>query len=76
MVRIATYNIWNSEEGMPQRENYIIDEIINCNADIVCLQEVHDKVQAEKIALKANYKYLFFIINFIIFHIYTSPLSN
>ena len=60
MVRIATYNIWNSEEGMPQRENYIIDEIINCNADIVCLQEVHDKVQAEKIALKANYKYLFF----------------
>lgn len=59
-MRLATYNIWNSEAGMPKREQYIINEIINVKADIVCLQEVQDKAQAERIAYKANYKHYFF----------------
>lgn len=35
---------------MPNREQYIIDEIINVKADVVCLQEVWDKAQARLIA--------------------------
>ena len=26
-MKIATYNIWNSENGMPHRSKYIVDEI-------------------------------------------------
>ena len=59
-MRLATYNVWNSKEGMPQREKYIIDEIANINAEIICLQEVRDRFQAEVIADKANYEYHFF----------------
>lgn len=59
-MRIATYNLWNSESGMPDREQYIIDEIINVDADVICLQEVSSKAQAERIADKAGYKHCFF----------------
>ena len=59
-MRFATYNVWNADEGMPQREKYIIDEIINCKADILCLQEVRDRMRAERIACEAGYRYFFF----------------
>lgn len=59
-MRVATYNVWNSEKGMPQREQYVIDEIVKINADIVCLQEVRDRVQAETITKSADYSHCFF----------------
>jgi len=39
-MKIATYNIWNSQEGMPIRGQQIYEEIKNIDADIICLQEV------------------------------------
>lgn len=39
-MKIATYNVWNSDTGMPERENQIIDEINALDADIIALQEV------------------------------------
>lgn len=59
-MRIATYNIWNSEEGMPKREQHLVDQIIEVGADVVCLQEVRDRKQAEMIARQAGYPYCFF----------------
>ncbi len=59
-MKIATYNIWNSESGMPYRENHIIDEILKVKADIICLQEVSGKAMVESIAEKAGYEYYFF----------------
>lgn len=59
-MKIAAYNIWNSESGMPYRLQYIIDEILNISADILCLQEVSGKAVVENIAGKAGYKYCFF----------------
>lgn len=47
MMKIATYNIWESPVGMPLRFVQIVNEIVNQNADIMCLQEVADiKTQA------------------------------
>ena len=37
-LKIATYNIWNSESGMPYRIKYIVNEIKLINADVICLQ--------------------------------------
>lgn len=59
-MKIATYNAWNSESGMPIRLNYIIDEIFNSDADIMCLQEVQNRNVAGNIAEGAGYKYWFF----------------
>lgn len=44
-MRIATYNVWNSETGMPMRFRQLVGEIIGVRADIICLQEVsgHEK---------------------------------
>ena len=49
-MRIATYNVWNSERGMPVREKYLINEIRNVKADVICLQEVHNEELAQRIA--------------------------
>lgn len=59
-MKIATYNIWNSESGMPARLDYIIAEICKVNADIICLQEVAGWEMAEKIADEAEYPYCLF----------------
>ena len=59
-MKIATYNIWNSENGMPYRGEYIVDEIAKINADILCLQEVQNRQLAEKIANNVGYKYWYF----------------
>ena len=59
-MKIATYNIWNSKDGMPFRENHIFIELKNIDADIICLQEVRDKSMAEYIAKSLNYNHCFF----------------
>lgn len=59
-MKIATYNIWNSDEGMPCRSKYIISEIQRMNADVICLQEVKNRAMAEEIAGKAGYQQCFF----------------
>lgn len=59
-MKIATYNIWNSESGMPYRIKYIVNEIKLINADVVCLQEVSSKKLAESIAANAIYCSFFY----------------
>lgn len=39
-MRIATYNIWNSDTFWPLRLEPLCDEIKNLGADIIALQEV------------------------------------
>lgn len=57
---IATYNVWNSESGMPQRSKYIHNELQKVGADIVCLQEVQNLSMAQEIAHTTGYKYSYF----------------
>lgn len=59
-MKIATYNIWNSESGMPDRARHIVEEITDVKADVICLQEVSDKSMAGMIAEKTGYEYCFF----------------
>lgn len=59
-MKIATYNIWNSENGMPYRSKYIVDEIKKIKADVICLQEVCNRKFAESIADNVGYRYLYF----------------
>ena len=54
MICLATYNIWNSSEGMPFRADCIISEIKKVMPDILCLQEVKDRTFSEKIAGELN----------------------
>lgn len=50
IMKIATYNIWNSEAGMFARKKAIQKEILDVGADVICLQEVEDCELAEMIA--------------------------
>lgn len=59
-MRIATYNVWNSEQGMPFRNKYIIKELRKVKADVVCLQEIRNSGQAEEIAMEAGYRYCYY----------------
>ena len=59
-LKIATYNIWNSESGMPYRIKYIVNEIKLINADVICLQEVSTRKLAESIAANVDYLYWYF----------------
>lgn len=59
-MRIATYNIWNSQDGMPYRKRHLIEEIDKIHADIVCLQEVCDRKLAEDISKSNDYSFCFF----------------
>lgn len=59
-MRIATYNIWNSEIAMPRRIECIVNEIKCARADLICLQEVHNKTLAVESADKAGFSYCFF----------------
>ncbi len=54
MFCLATYNIWNSKEGMPFRNTCVLEEIRKMNPDIIGLQEVADKCMAEAIAKELN----------------------
>ena len=55
-MKIATYNVWNSDRGMPERENQIIDEVNALESDIIVLQEVRDKEFNERLLQGTNYK--------------------
>lgn len=59
-MRIATYNIWNSQDGMPYREKHIIEEIKKLSADVLCLQEVCNREMAENISKASNYNFCYF----------------
>ncbi len=59
-MRIATYNIWNSQDGMPYRKRHIAEEIDKISADIVCLQEVCDRKMAEDISKSDDYDFCYF----------------
>lgn len=59
-MRIVTYNIWNSQDGMPYREKHIIEEIVKLSADIVCLQEVSNREMAEVISKASDYPFWYF----------------
>ncbi|MCH5194766.1 MAG: endonuclease/exonuclease/phosphatase family protein [Oscillospiraceae bacterium] len=54
-MKIATYNIWDSNAGMPVRFGQIIDEIAATKADIICLQEVSDREKCDSLSKKCGY---------------------
>lgn len=56
-MKIASYNIWDSDAGMPERFSQITDEITKTGADIVCLQEVAEFSAHEKISGLCGYSY-------------------
>lgn len=59
-MRIATYNIWNSQDGMPYRANHLAAEIEKVSADIICLQEVCNRKMAEDISKLNDYNFCYF----------------
>lgn len=59
-MKLATYNIWNTDRGMPRREKYIIREIEAVSPDVVALQEVQSEAQAERLARAMGYPHCFF----------------
>ena len=52
---IATYNVWDSDAGMPVRSRHLIDEIIEIKADIICLQEIPERTKHDSISLLCGY---------------------
>ncbi len=54
-MKIATYNIWNSEAGMPFRLQQITNEIKKIQADIICLQEVANHEQHNHLTSACEY---------------------
>lgn len=56
-MKIATYNIWNSDVGMPLRRDQTVNEIIGLNADLLCLQEMKSQACHREIANACSYKY-------------------
>lgn len=60
-MRIATWNIWNSDAGMPSRAMQLQLEITNINADIICLQEVKNLAILKKLNEKSKYPYSVFL---------------
>lgn len=42
-MRFATYNVWNSRDGMPNRTEQVVEQIKQINADVFCLQEVKNE---------------------------------
>ncbi len=56
-MRIATYNVWNSDAGMPARFGQITNEIRKVGADIFCLQELSEREKHDKIAELYAYSY-------------------
>ena len=41
-MKIATYNIWNSDRGYPERIGHIVDTLKSIDADVIGLQEVNE----------------------------------
>jgi endonuclease/exonuclease/phosphatase family metal-dependent hydrolase len=60
-LKIATFNIWNSDVGMPLREKQIINEIKSVNSDLICLQEVRIEVYKNLVSELKEYDYNYFL---------------
>jgi len=56
-MKIATYNIWDSDMGMPIRFRCLIDQVNRMNADIICLQEVSDIEKHHSFSKLCRYDY-------------------
>ncbi len=56
-MKIATYNVWNSDTGMPERERQIVDELNALDADVVALQEVRNRSFNERLLRGTDYKH-------------------
>lgn len=56
-MKIATYNIWDDEAGMPYRFRQIVEEMIKTDADIICLQEVRDEIRHRELVENCGYRY-------------------
>lgn len=56
-MRIATFNVWNSDTGMPERENEIIAHINALASDVIALQEVRNEAFNERLLQGTDYKY-------------------
>ena len=52
---IATYNIWDSDAGMPVRTQHLAVEIAQTKADIICLQEVSDRAKHDRFSSLCGY---------------------
>ena len=52
---LATYNVWDSDVGMPMRAQHLIDEITRIKADIICLQEVSDRSKHDAFSSLCGY---------------------
>jgi len=59
-MKIATFNIWDSDIGMPRRGQQIIDEIKAVNADIICLQKVKEEMYSELVDQATQYQHNYY----------------
>lgn len=59
-MKIATFNIWNSDRGMPLREQQIINELKALSSDIICLQEVKEEIYNKLTSEISEYKYSYY----------------
>lgn len=59
-MKIATFNIWNSDRGMPLREQQIIQEINAVDAEVICLQEVKEGAFAKLTSILNQYSHSYF----------------
>ncbi len=57
-MKAATYNIWDSQAGMPERYEQIIGEIRQTDAGIICLQEAGGEKMLRKLAEDCGYPHL------------------
>lgn len=59
-MKIASYNIWNSDTAMPLRAQQIYDEINFLDSDVICLQEVSTTIYNQFKEKTPNYPYTYF----------------
>lgn len=56
-MRLATYNIWNSDVGMPARTDDLVSVLTVLQADVLCLQEVRDNEYHNLLVSSMDYPY-------------------
>lgn len=56
-MKIATYNVWNENNGKGNRFNQLIQEIKTVDADIIALQEVTEHFFKNHLTTELDYKY-------------------
>lgn len=59
-MRVATYNLWNADQGQPTRHAWLLRELSRLNADLLCLQEVRDASYAAELAERLGYAHTHF----------------